>query len=124
MERPPSGADDKEQRQDGDFFTTDERYERTDEYLDVVRKVWTSETPFDHYGTYYRFEGALSTVKSGQKPQIPVYFGGASDAAIAVAGKHADICALWGESHAQVRDFIARVRSAAAKHGRSPRFSL
>ena len=55
---------------------------------------------------------------------IPVYFGGASDAAIEVAGKHADIYALWGETHAQVRELIGRVRAAAAAHGRPPRFSL
>ena len=90
----------------------------------MVRKVWTSEKPFDHHGKYYRFERAFSTVKSWQTPHIPVYFGGASDAAIAVAGKHADIYALWGETHSQVRDLIGRVRAAAAKHGRSPRFSL
>lgn len=119
-----TGGDDAEQRQDGDFLTKDERYERTDEYLDVVRKVWESEKPFDHHGKYYRFERAFSTVKSWQRPHIPVYFGGASDAAIEVAGKHADIYALWGETHEQVRDLIGRVRAAAAKHGRSPRFSL
>jgi alkanesulfonate monooxygenase len=119
-----TGGDDAEQRQDGDFLGKDERYERTDEYLEVVRKVWTSEKPFDHHGKYYRFERAFSTVKSWQTPHIPVYFGGASDAAIAVAGKHADIYALWGETHNQVRDLIGRVRAAAAKHGRSPRFSL
>jgi alkanesulfonate monooxygenase len=119
-----TGGDDAEQRQDGDFLGKDERYERTDEYLEVVRKVWTSDKPFDHHGKYYRFERAFSTVKSWQTPHIPVYFGGASDAAIAVAGKHADIYALWGETHGQVRDLIGRVRAAAAKHGRSPRFSL
>jgi len=119
-----TGGDDAEQRQDGDFLGKEERYERTDEYLEVVRKVWTSEKPFDHHGKYYRFERAFSTVKSWQTPHIPVYFGGASDAAIAVAGKHADIYALWGETHSQVRDLIGRVRAAAAKHGRSPRFSL
>lgn len=119
-----TGGDDAEQRQDGDFLTKEERYERTDEYLDVVRKVWTGDKPFDHHGKYYRFERAFSTVKSWQQPHIPVYFGGASEAAIAVAGKHADIYALWGETHDQVRDLIGRVRSAAAKHGRSPRFSL
>lgn len=119
-----TGGDDAEQRQDGDFLTKDERYERTDEYLDVVRKVWESDKPFDHHGKYYRFERAFSTVKSWQRPHIPVYFGGASDAAIEVAGKHADIYALWGETHEQVRDLIGRVRAAAAKHGRSPRFSL
>jgi alkanesulfonate monooxygenase len=56
---------------------------------------------------------------------IRIYFGGASDAAIEVAGKHADTFALWGESYAQVREQTARVRAAAASHGRpAPRFSL
>jgi alkanesulfonate monooxygenase len=119
-----TGGDDVEQRQDGDFLTKDERYARTDEYLDVVRKVWTSETPFDHHGPYYRFERAFSAVRSVQRPHIPIYFGGASDAAIAVAGRHADIYALWGETHAQVRELIGRVRAAASVHGRTLRFSL
>ena len=57
-----TGGDDAEQRQDGDFLTKDERYARTDEYLEVVRKVWTSEKPFDHHGRHYRFERAFSTV--------------------------------------------------------------
>jgi alkanesulfonate monooxygenase len=99
-----TGGSDAEQRQDGDFLTHDERYARTDEYLEVMRRIWTSETPFDHEGQ--------------------VYFGGSSNAAIAVAGKHADIYALWGETHAQVRETIARVRTSAAKHGREVRLSL
>jgi alkanesulfonate monooxygenase len=119
-----TGGDDAEQRQDGDFLTKDERYARTDEYLEVVRKVWTSDKPFDHTGRYYRFERAFSSVKSVRPPHIPIYFGGASDAAIAVAGKHADIYALWGETHAQVRELTGRVRAAAAAHGRQVRFSL
>jgi alkanesulfonate monooxygenase len=119
-----TGGDDAEQRQDGDFLGKDERYARTDEYLDVVRRVWLSAEPFDHAGRYYRFERAFSTVKCLQQPHIPVYFGGASDAAIAVAGKHADVYALWGETHAQVRELIARVRASASAHGRSVRFSL
>ena len=55
---------------------------------------------------------------------LPVYFGGSSDAAIPVAGKHADIYALWGETQAQVNETISRVRAAAARWNRSPRFSL
>ena len=56
---------------------------------------------------------------------IYTFVGGGSVAAIEVAGKHADTFALWGESYAQVRDVTARVRAAAAKHGRpTPRFSL
>lgn len=119
-----TGGDDAEMRQDGDFLSKDERYERTEEYLDIVRQEWTSEKPFDHQGKHYRYEKAFSAVKAVQTPQIPVYFGGASDAAIKVAGKHADIYALWGETHEQVRELIGRVKEAAARHGRSPRFSL
>ena len=56
-----------------------------------------------------------------QTPHIPVYFGGSSDEAIEVAGKHADVYALWGESLAAVADTIAQVRAAAARHGRADR---
>jgi len=119
-----SGGDDEELRQDGSFITKDERYARTSEYLSVMRRVWTEEKPFDHEGAYYRFEKAFSQVKPLQKPYPTIYFGGASDAALAVAGEHADVYALWGETLEQVRDMIARVRAAAAHHGRQIRFSL
>ncbi len=119
-----TGGSDAELRKDGDHLTKDERYARTDEYLDIVRQEWTSEKPFDYSGRYYQVQGAFGGVKPAQKPHIPIYFGGSSDAAIPVAGKHADIYALWGETQAQVRETIARVRAAAAKHGRQVRFSL
>jgi len=119
-----TGGDDAELRQDGSFIDKDERYARTDEYLEIVRKEWTSEEPFDHHGKYYHVERAFSAVKCVRKPHIPIYFGGSSDAAIEVAGKHADIYALWGETQAQVRDTVARVRKAAGRHGRRIRFSL
>jgi alkanesulfonate monooxygenase len=119
-----SGGDDEELRQDGSFIPKDERYARTGEYLSVMRRVWTEEKPFDYAGTYYRFEKAFSQVKPLQKPYPTIYFGGASDAALAVAGEHADVYELWGETLDQVRDMIARVRAAAAHHGRQIRFSL
>jgi alkanesulfonate monooxygenase len=122
-----SGGDDSEQQRDGDFLTHDERYARTDEYVHLLRQIWTSDRPIDHEGTYYRLKGAFGEVKPVQKPHVPIYFGGASDAAIEVAGKHADIYALWGETHAQVREIIGRVRDSTARHGRNPgsiQFSL
>lgn len=119
-----TGGNDKELAQDGDHLTKDERYVRTGEYLDIVRKEWTSEEPFDYEGKHYRLTGAFSHVKPRGPEGIPVYFGGSSDAAIDVAARHADIYAFWGETHAQAADTIRRVRTAAASHGRSPRFSL
>jgi alkanesulfonate monooxygenase len=117
------GADD-EMAKDGDHTTKEVRYARTSEYLDIVRQEWTSETPFDYEGRFYKVDKAFGAVKPAQKPHLPVYFGGSSDEAIPVAGKHADVYALWGETQAQVRETIARVRAAAARHGRSPGFSL
>ena len=104
-----SGGDDEEQQRDGDFLSHDERYARTDEYLDVLRKVWTGDKPFDHDGKYYRFKNSHSEVKTVQQPHIPIYFGGASRPAVQVAGKYADVYALWGETHQQVREIIAQV---------------
>jgi alkanesulfonate monooxygenase len=119
-----SGGSDEDQRRDGDYLAHDERYARTDEYLQILRRVWTENEPFDHEGRFYRFENAFSDVKPKQTPHVPIYFGGASEAALAVAGKHADVYALWGESKQQVAELIARVRAEAAKHGRNVRFSV
>ena len=121
-----SGGDDADQQRDGDYLDHDQRYARTAEYLDIVKRVWTSDTPLDHEGVNYRLTQARSSVKPFQQPHLPIYFGGSSDAAIKVAARYADVYALWGESLAQVSDTIARVRAAAIPHGRADhiRFSL
>jgi len=119
-----SGGDDTDQHRDGDYTPHDERYARTDEYVDVLKRVWTSEKPFSHQGRFYRFEGASPAIKPLQRPSIPIYFGGSSDAAIEVAGRHADIYALWGEPLHDAAETITRVRLAAARHNRMVRFSL
>ncbi|CAH2924228.1 MAG: Aliphatic sulfonate monooxygenase family, FMNH2-or F420-dependent [uncultured Paraburkholderia sp.] len=121
-----SGGDDAEQQRDGDYLSHAQRYLLTDEYLDVLKRAWTSDQPFDHEGAFYRVTSHRSQVRPLQQPHLPVYFGGSSDAAIEVAGKHADVYALWGESLAAVEETIAKVRKAAARHGRERhiRFSL
>jgi len=119
-----SGGSDEDQHRDGDFLAHDARYARTDEYLTILSRLWRSDKPFDHEGRYYRFQGAWSEVKPLQQPNPPIYFGGASEAAIQVAGRHADVYALWGESLAQARELVGRVRAAAASHGRKIGFSV
>lgn len=113
-----SGGSDVDQQRDGDFLGHDERYARTDEYLSLLRRVWTESQPFDHEGRYCRVKGAASEVKPLQQPYVPIYFGGASEPALRVAGQHADVYALWGESLAQAGDLVRRVRAEAATHGR------
>jgi alkanesulfonate monooxygenase len=119
-----SGGDDADQRRDGDFLGKDDRYARTEEYVRILKDVWTASAPVSHRGRYYQFENAGIQVRSVQQPHIPIYFGGASQAAIDVSAKHADVFALWGETQAQVKDITTRVRAAAVLQGRDLRFSL
>ncbi len=85
-----TGGSDAEQARDGDYLDKAARYARTDEYMDVMKKTWTSSGPFDHIGKFYRVEDSFAGVRCVQAPHIPVFFGGSSPEAIAVAGKHAD----------------------------------
>ena len=55
-----TGGNATELRQDGNTLDDkDERYARTDEFLDIVRAEWTSEKPFDYNGKYYRSRRAF-----------------------------------------------------------------
>lgn len=119
-----TGGFDAEQQRDGDFLGHDERYARTDEYLEVVRRVWTSTTPFDHEGRFYQFAKAFSEVRCVQQPHVPLWFGGLSDAAIQVGARHCDTFALFGEPRAAVADSIARLRAEAASHNRVLKFNV
>jgi alkanesulfonate monooxygenase len=121
-----TGGSDGEQRRDGDHLPKDERYDRTDEYLDILKQAWTSAAPFDYHGRYYQVEDFHADVRSPQQPRIPLYFGGSSDAAYRVGGRHADVYALWGEPLAETAEQIASVRARAVATGRSepPRISV
>lgn len=118
-----TGGSDSELAKDGDWSEKDTRYRRTDEFLDIVRAVWTSPEPFNYEGEFYQVKNAFSDVKPVQKPSIPIYFGGASEAAVPVGAKHADVYMFWGEPLADTKARIAAVR-AAAPPGRFPAFSV
>jgi alkanesulfonate monooxygenase len=121
-----TGGSDTEQARDGDFLSKDERYARTDEYITLLKQTWTSSQPFDHEGQHYRVRDNFAAVRCAQTPHVPVFFGGASDAAVAVAGKHADVYALFGETLEGVSETLNKVRRAASEHSREHqiRFSL
>lgn len=117
-----TGGADAEMARDGDVNTSKaERYARTDEYLDILKQEWTQAQPFDHKGRFYEVRQGYAAIKPDN---LPVFFGGASPEAIEVAGRHADVYALWGETLEQVSEAVRTVRHAAAKHGRNPGFSL
>lgn len=118
-----SGGNDAEQRRDGDYLNKIERYERTGDFLSVLRQSLTSDQPYDYQGTHYQVEQAFSAVKPVQA-NLPVYFGGSSPEAIEVAARHADVFALWGEPLAGAAETVRTVRAAAARHGRKIGFNI
>jgi alkanesulfonate monooxygenase len=109
---------------DGDFLDHDARYERTQEFMQVVRKAWTLGKGWDHDGTYYKVEQGDVHPRPLQQPHPPFYFGGASDMAKKVGAEETDVYLLWGEPIDMVRERIADMRERAAKVGRTLRFGI
>lgn len=114
-----SGGSDAEQARQGDHLSKDERYDRSEEWIRIVRRAWTEPEPFSHAGRYYRFED----FGPGFRPYapIPISVGGSSDAAYRVGGAVGDIFGLWGEPLADTRDQIDRVHAQARAAGRTDR---
>jgi len=116
-----TGGDAEEQHRFGDWLDHDERYDRTDEFLTVLRGAW-GERPFDFTGRHYMVEGA--TVLERPDPIPTIYFGGASDAAQRVAARHVNVYLIWGETPTAAAEQIGKVAALAAEHGRSIRFGI
>ncbi len=113
-----TGGNDAEQRRDGDYLAKDERYARTDEYLEILRQSWAAAGPVSFDGRFYRFEDYRPGVPPARPAGIPLFFGGSSAAAYRVGGKHADTFALWGEPLRETAEQIASVRAAATAASR------
>ncbi|MFE5123873.1 LLM class flavin-dependent oxidoreductase [Streptomyces sp. NPDC056669] len=114
-----TGGNDHEQGREGDTLTKDQRYARTREYIQIVRKIWTTHESFDHEGEHYRFRDFVSDVFPAQQPRPDISFGGSSPAAYAAGGAEADIYCLWGEPLEKTAEQIEAVKAAARAAGRT-----
>ena len=115
-----TGGSPEEQRRFGDFLDHDERYDRTAEFIEVLRGAWRGD--MDHHGRHYRVEGA--TVAGAPVPAPPIFFGGSSAAGKQVAVRHADTWLMWGEPQDQAAQQLEEVRALAAEAGRSITFGI
>jgi len=110
-----TGGSEADQVSDGDFLPKEQRYERTSEYLDILRKSWTEPRPFDYHGNYYHVEGVNQQVRPYQEHGIPVFFGGSSSVALDIAARKADLYAFFGEPVAEIRERIAECGLAPSR---------
>jgi alkanesulfonate monooxygenase len=113
-----SGGNDAEQARQGDYLPKEKRYARTAEYVDILRKSWTSPEPFSYDGEFYKFDGFGPGFAPYDGP-IPISIGGQSDEAFQVGGTQGDIFSFWGEPLADLRSEIDRVYGIARAAGRT-----
>ncbi|HBP5368701.1 FMNH2-dependent alkanesulfonate monooxygenase [Pseudomonas aeruginosa] len=118
-----TGGDPDENRGDGIHLGHAERYEVTDEFLRVWRRVLQGEA-VDFHGKHIHVENAKALYPPLQRPYPPLYFGGSSEAAHELAGEQVDVYLTWGEPLPAVAAKIADVRQRAARHGRTVKFGI
>jgi probable F420-dependent oxidoreductase len=89
------------------------RGRRTDEYIEVMRKLWATDS-VSHHGEFVHFEGMNSNPKPVRRA-VPIVVGGHSRAAAERAGRLGDGFAPLG---GDVPDLIDMMRQAADAAGR------
>ncbi|MGC4933663.1 LLM class flavin-dependent oxidoreductase [Gordonia sp. DT30] len=114
-----SGKDDLGAYGDTDGEQAD-RYARTREFLQLVRRLWTEEN-VTYRGEYFRVEDSTVVprieVRDG-RTHPALYFGGASAAAERVAAAEADVQLFWGEPRDGVAERIDRLKALSDEVGR------
>jgi len=118
-----TGGDPVELASDGLWESHDQRYQITDEFLQVWRGVLAGDT-VDLDGEHIKVKGAKVLFPPVQTPHPPLYFGGSSEAAHELAAEHIDVYLTWGEPPAAVAEKIADIRARAAVRGRKVRFGI
>src|SRR5271155_2388773 len=57
---------------DGFCLPIEEAEARFEEALDVIRRAWTSDQPFSHRGTYWRYDDIVVEPAPAQRPHPPL----------------------------------------------------
>jgi alkanesulfonate monooxygenase SsuD/methylene tetrahydromethanopterin reductase-like flavin-dependent oxidoreductase (luciferase family) len=93
----------------------DERYEMAEEWLAIVKRLWTEDDEFDHAGKYYRINKGYLQPKPIQKPYPVIMNAGGSERGRHFACKHCDLAftALGAPSFEQNKAQVDAYRKLA-----------
>jgi alkanesulfonate monooxygenase len=98
------------------------RYDRTKEFLQLVRRLWT-EDHVTFQGEFFGVEDSTVVPQwvgaDGRRRHPRLYFGGASAAAERVSATEADVQLFWGEPLDGVAERIDRLKGLSASLGRA-----
>ena len=108
----------EEARQYGGMFTAhDERYDRTAEFIDVIRGLW-NQTPFSYKGKFYDLENTYMEPKPLKRPII--YAGGESPKGKETIVNHCDAYVMHGGTVEEIRTKIQEMKDLRAAAGKEP----
>jgi probable F420-dependent oxidoreductase len=95
---------------------TKTRGKRTDEALEIIHRLWR-EAKVDFEGPYHKLTAAAITPRPVQ-PDLPMWIGGSSEAAIRRTAKYGTGWQAGIEDAAKVAPVVAAIRTAVAAAGR------
>ncbi|MBM7663864.1 alkanesulfonate monooxygenase [Solibacillus kalamii] len=116
-----TGGAPKELENDGDFLSHSDRYKRTREYIEILKRLFNGET-FDYNGEFYTLKGANLPLPVKNAP--PIFFGGSSPIAKEVATDVADVYMLWGETLETTKQELDSVVKLAKEKNRALSYSV
>ncbi|MGH3244332.1 MAG: LLM class flavin-dependent oxidoreductase [Spirillospora sp.] len=100
-----------------------ERYDMADEFVTLLKHLWTSEHPLDFEGDYFQAYGAQVNPRPAARPRPVLMSAAGSDIGLDFATRHCD--ALFITSNDSSIEGYGRradkIRSMAASHGRDVR---
>lgn len=99
------------------FKKHDDRYAVTQEYVDVLRGLW-SQTPFSHDGANYQLDGTYLEPKPSVQPLI--YAGGESEAGRNAISNFAEAYLTHGGTVDELDTKITDMRRRRAEKGHAP----
>ena len=117
-----TGSSPAENAMYGDFEAHAQRYERTREFMQILRQLWTQPAPQSYQSELFHFENAV--LEPAPTQPIPLYFGGASPAAQRIAAELADVYLLWGERQDMLEERLAQMRLLEQEYGRTLGYGL
>ena len=94
-----------------------QRGRRTDECLEVMRKLWTGEK-VTFSGRHFQLTDAMINPAPVQKPNPPVWVSGRRDAAMARAAKFGDGWMPYFYDAPRYRDSVQKIKGFATEAGR------
>ncbi len=107
----------------GESSGHDSRYERATEFIGACRRLWEAPEPVVYDGQHVRLNGALCS--PGPVDGGPAFYtGGASERALDLAGREADVYLAWIEPLERTARHLAKARASFAAWGRTPSFGL